>query len=63
MEGAEEEGNPIVRPAVSTDLDLQDLSDTEPLIRQHTLADVRPHHIYRRGLPDMSSVKEVTPNP
>ena len=32
LEEAEEEGGPMGRPAVSTDLDSQDLSDTEPLI-------------------------------
>ena len=30
------------RPAVSTYLDLQDLSDTEPPVRKHTPADKRP---------------------
>ena len=34
-EEAEEEGDPIRRPAVSTNLDPQDLSDTEPPTRQH----------------------------
>jgi hypothetical protein len=30
------------RPAVSTDLDSGDVSDTEPPTRQHTPADMRP---------------------
>jgi hypothetical protein len=38
---AEEEGNPMGRPAVSTDLDLCDLSDTEPPTGQHTPTDIR----------------------
>jgi hypothetical protein len=38
VEEAEKEGNPIGRPSVSTNLDLLDLSDTEPLNRQPTLA-------------------------
>jgi hypothetical protein len=39
---AEEEGDPIGRPAVSTNLDCQDLSDTEPPTRQHIPLDMRP---------------------
>lgn len=43
MEEAEEKGNPIGRPAVPFNLDLQDLSDIEPPTRQHSLADdMRP---------------------
>ena len=42
LEEAEEEGDPIGRPAVSTNMDLQDLSDTEPPTRQHIPADMRP---------------------
>jgi len=34
-----EEGEPIGRPAVSTNLDPWDILDTKPLTRQHTLAD------------------------
>jgi hypothetical protein len=41
---AEEEGNPIRRQAVSTNLDCCDLSDTEPTTRQHRVADLRPPH-------------------
>jgi hypothetical protein len=38
------------RPAVSTDMDLRDLSDTEPPNRQHTPADMRPlTHIQQRS--------------
>ena len=49
MEEAEEEGDPIRRPAVSTNLDSQDLSDTEPPTRQHTPADMKPPtHIQQR---------------
>jgi hypothetical protein len=49
-EEAEEEGDPIRRPAVSTNLDPQDLSDTEPPTKQNTPADVRPPiHIQQRA--------------
>ena len=42
-------GDPIGRSAVSTNLDPQDLLDTEPPTRQHTLADMRPPtHIQQR---------------
>jgi hypothetical protein len=61
-EEAEEEGNLIGRPAVSTSLDPRDLSDTEPPIRQHTLADMRPQHIFSRGLPGLATVREEAPN-
>jgi len=33
LEETKEEGNPIGRPAVLNNLDLRDLSDTEPLTR------------------------------
>ena len=37
------------RPGVSTDLDPQDLSDTEPPTKQHTPADMRPQaHMQQR---------------
>jgi hypothetical protein len=35
-------GQPIETQAVSSNLDKQDLSDIEPLTRDHTLADVKP---------------------
>jgi hypothetical protein len=41
LEEAEEEGNPIRRLEVSTNIDHQDLSETEPPTRQHTLAGLR----------------------
>ena len=48
MEEAEKEGDSI-RPAVSTNLDPRDCSDTEPPARQHTPADMRPPtHIQQR---------------
>ena len=37
MEEAEEEGDPIGKLAVSTNLNLGDLSDPGPLTRQHRL--------------------------
>jgi hypothetical protein len=36
LEDAKEEDDPIGRPAVSTNLEPWDLSDTEPPTRQHT---------------------------
>jgi hypothetical protein len=50
MEEAKEEGgSPIGRPAVSTNLEPQDLSDTELPIRQNTAADMRhPAHAQQR---------------
>lgn len=39
---AEEDGNPTGRPAVSTKLDPQDLSHTEPPTRWHIPPDMRP---------------------
>jgi hypothetical protein len=63
LEEAEEEGNPIVGPVVSTILEPQDLSNTRPLTRQHTPADIGPKHIYSRGVPGLGSVREGAPNP
>jgi hypothetical protein len=54
MEDAEEESDLVGGPAVSTNLDPGDLSDTGPLMRQHTPADMRPQHIHSRGLPDLA---------
>jgi hypothetical protein len=42
IEEAEEEGDPVGRPAVSTNLDLQDLSDTGIPTRQYTPTDMNP---------------------
>jgi hypothetical protein len=36
MEKVEKEGNPIERPAVSTNLDPREYPETEPTTRQHT---------------------------
>jgi hypothetical protein len=58
-----EKDDPMGIPAVSTNLDLRDLSDTEPSTRQHTLADMRPRRIYSRGLLGLASVREDAPNP
>jgi hypothetical protein len=67
LEKAEEEGNSIGRPSVSTNLDLGDLSDTEPPTRQHTPADMRPStHIQQRtgrsGLSQRSCTKKRLKN-
>ena len=42
LEEAEEEGDPVGGPAVSINLDPQDLSDTGTPTRQHTPTDMRP---------------------
>ena len=61
MEEAKEEGDPIVRPAVSTNLDPWELPDTEPPTRQHAGASQIPApDTYSRGLPDLASVGEDT---
>ena len=63
LEEAEEEGDPIGRPGVSTNPDPQDLSDTEPPTRQDTLAGPKPPYIYSRGLSGLASMREDAPNP
>jgi hypothetical protein len=46
---AEEKGDPVGRPAVSINLDSQDLSNTGQSNRCHTPADMRPPtHIQKR---------------
>jgi hypothetical protein len=50
------------RPAVSTDLEPGDLSETEPPARRHTPADMRrPTHIQQRTAG--SGLREDAPNP
>jgi hypothetical protein len=49
LEEAEEEGNPVGGPAVSINLDPQDLSDTGLPTRKHISADMKlPKHITLR---------------
>jgi hypothetical protein len=49
LEEAEEEGNFVLGQAVSINLDPRDLSDTLPLTRQHTTADMKSlTHIQQR---------------
>jgi hypothetical protein len=62
-EGTEGDGNPIDRPTVSTNLDCWELSETEPLIKEHKEAGPRPWHICSRELPSLASVGEDVPNP
>lgn len=61
LEEVDEKGDPIGRPTVSTNLDLQDLSDTKPPTREHTLADSRPQYTYSRGQLGVAPVREDTP--
>jgi hypothetical protein len=42
MEEAEEDGDPIGRPAVSTNPDPWELPKSEPPTRQHILAGLKP---------------------
>ena len=58
-----EKGEPAGGPAISINLNPQDLSNTEPPNRQHTPADMRPQHTYSRGLPGLCSFREYAPNP
>jgi hypothetical protein len=61
LEEDEEEGDPIGRTAVSTNLDHQDLSDTEPPTRQHTSSDMRPPtHIQQRTAGSALSERRCT---
>lgn len=49
LEEGEELGDPIGRPSESTNLDLPDLSDTEPSTMQHTLANLMPLAHIQKG--------------
>jgi hypothetical protein len=44
IEGAKGEGNPIGRPAVSTNQDPLELPGAEPPTRQYTQVGTRPQH-------------------
>jgi hypothetical protein len=59
MEEAEEEGDPIGIPAMSTNLDPSELPDIE-LHQIHSIQELiqGPRHIYSRGLSDLASVGE-----
>jgi hypothetical protein len=68
LEEAEEEGDPMERPAVLTNLNPHNLSDMEPPTRQHTQADMStpPHthtHTYMRGPLVLDSVRASALNP
>ena len=56
-------GQPIETPAVSTNPDKQDLSDIEPLTRDHTLADVKPPTNMQHKAAWSSISGRDTPNP
>jgi hypothetical protein len=64
LEEAKEDDDPIGEPAVSINLDPQDLSDTGITpTRQQTPADMKTQHIYNRGLPCLGLVREDAPDP
>ena len=63
LKEAEEVGNPIGKPAVSTNLDPRYISDTELTTRQHTPADMIPQHINSSELPGLAPVGEDGTNP
>jgi hypothetical protein len=58
---AEGEGDPIGRPAFSTNPDPWKLSETELPTRQHIWAG--PRHRYSRGMSDLASVGEDLSHP
>jgi hypothetical protein len=64
LKEAEEKGNPVGGPAVSINLDPQDLSNTGSPNRQHVPAYMRPptHHTYNRELPCLCSFRDDAPN-
>jgi hypothetical protein len=62
LEEAEEESNPIGRPAVSINLDLRDLSPLSHLSGSiHQL--ILGTNTYSKGLLSLDSVREDAPNP
>jgi hypothetical protein len=64
LEEAKEEGNPIGRPAISTNMDPWDLSDTEPPNMKHTWTGLRPPwYINIKGLTGLTSMGKYVPNP
>ena len=64
LEEAEEEGEPVERPAVSTNLDLPgSLRHWTTNQEAYTRWYEAPHHIYSRGLPGLDSVGEGEFNP
>jgi hypothetical protein len=55
--------DPVGGPAVSVNLDSWDLSNTGPLNRQYTPADIRLlQHTHSRGLPGLCSFRDDAPN-
>ena len=55
------EGNPIGRPAVSTNMDPWELPDTEPRTSIHELFQGTPD-IYSRGLPRLEALEAGRPS-
>jgi hypothetical protein len=63
LEEAEEECDPVGKPAVSINLDFRDLSDTGTLTRQHIPADMRPPTEIQQRTTSLGLVREDAPNP
>jgi hypothetical protein len=63
LKKAEEKGDPEGGPAVSINLDPQDLSKNGPPNRQHSPAEMRPQHTYREGLLGLCSFRDKACNP
>ena len=57
---AEQEGNPVGRPAVSTNLNPKDPSKTGPPTRQHTPDDMRPTTHIQQDTVGLDTVSEDT---
>jgi hypothetical protein len=63
LKEAEKKGDPAGGPAVSINLNPQNLSNTGSSTRHHTQVIWGPQHTYSRGLLCLASVKDDTPNP
>ena len=63
LEEREEEGRPMRRPIVSSDLEIWDLSYTEPPMKHIHYLIWGPWHIYSRGLVSLASVREDAATP
>jgi hypothetical protein len=63
LEEDEKEGNPVGGQVVIINLDPRDLSDTGPPNSQHIPAEMRPQHVYSRGLLGLGLLSDDAPDP